>query len=1007
MLTQGISFGGLISGLDTQQIIDQLMAIERRPVDLLTRRQNQYEDLLSAWREVNSKLLSLRSAAESLVKAADFGLFNASSEDEDIVTVSASSRARPESHTLRVFSLAQAQKLSSRVFEAANEALGYSGEILVNDQVVNIASSYSLLDIRDAINAADAGVTASVVKLNDNAYRLVISADEPGKTGFSLLDSSDSDLLQLLGFSTGAEQVKNELDTGGAATDYFTSRTAAIQSLLGLTYAPRGTITINGVGVEIDLATDTLETLKSKIDLAGIEGITTAITSTVVNGVVKYRLEIQGATSFGDTNNVLETLGVLQADFSRGGSQVLKGTVANYGPDGSTPITSGSTWAQIYGANVMAGDTITVTGTDHAGNSISGTYTITDTNGTVQDFLTFLESLFGGGVTATLDAEGRLDVRDKQEGESRLTLTVRTNNEGGGRLNFGTLRISSYGYSIRLAEGRDAEFEIDGIRLSRSSNAISDAVDGLTFTLHKADPDSLVNISVTRDLEGVKQKIRQFTNRYNEIVSYINEQFTYNTETKEAGTLFGDATLRTIQGSIRTALVSSVMGLPSSLNALAQIGISTDRNGLIQIDEGKLTKALEENFEGVVRLFTGRGVASDSDIQVLSFNKYTKAGTYNVVVTQAATQASATGSTNLAGGIASDTALTITDYSTGWSATVQLHAGDTIDTIVSRINEELAREYNQQLTSSIAATAGGSPVTGSTFLTTIDTGAMPAISSGDVITISGRDHDNGSVFATYTVSDSSTVQDLLRAVQNAFGGRVVASLDDEGHILIEDTLAGRSYTTLTLTRSHDGEEYQDFGDFGVSIPGRYSLGITASNEGGYLKLTHNSYGSSNGFTVSETGNELGIAAGTYLGQDVAGTINGEQATGRGRVLTGNSDQTNIAGLAILVKLTPEQLAAQGGDQGTVTIIKGVAQQMKDLLDVITDSYTGYVAKRQQVLQDTIDDIQEQIDLWEERLTLRRRQLESRFTQLERMLATLNRLGSYLGSQLSSFTQLRG
>ncbi|MDZ7373414.1 MAG: flagellar filament capping protein FliD [candidate division KSB1 bacterium] len=1006
MLTQGVSFGGLISGLDTQRIIEQLMAIERRPVDLLTRRQNQYEDLLSAWREVNSKLLSLRSAAESLLEAQDFGLFKASSEDEDLVSVSASSSARPESHTVRVLSLAQAQKLSSRIFEAANEALGYAGEILVNGVAVSIAESYSLLDIRDAINAADVGVTASVVKVAEGAFRLILAANETGSSGFALLDASSTNILQSLGFSTGVERVKNEIDAGGAATDYFASRSASIQALLGMTRAPSGTIRINGVAIEVDLATDTLESLKAKIDAAGIPGVTTSITSTTVEGEVRYRLEIQGASAWEDSDNVLEALGVLQADFSQGSQQVLTGSVANRGADGLTPITASTRWSEIYGANVQVGDTITVIGTDHEGNRVSGVYTISDTGETLQNFLTYLETLFGGKITAGIDATGRLTITDKQVGESRLSIRLTENNEGGGNLNFGTLKVSAYGYSIQLAAGQDAEFEIDGVRLVRSTNVVTDAIDGLTLTLHKADEETPVNISVTRDLDAVKQRIRDFANRYNEIVSYINEQFTYNPETQKAGTLFGDATLRTIQSTIRRVLVESVKGLPSNLNALAQIGISTDRHGLIQIDDAKLTKALEEDFEGVVRLFIGRGSASDSDIQVLSFDKYTKPGTYDVVITQAATRASVVGSVDLTSGLMTDTVLTIQDCHTGWAATIQLRAGENIDTIVSRINEELAREYNQQLSSSVAKTAGGSPIRTSTLLVDVDTGADPALAEGDVITISGWNHDGSSVYGTFTVTATSTVQDLLRKIQDAFAGKVVASLDAEGHILIEDTVAGTSSTSLTLVRTHGGEQFQDFGSFSVRVPGRYSLGITASNENGHLKLVHNSYGSLNGFSVVEGSGQLGIAEGTYTGQDVTGTINGETATGRGRVLTGNSDQTNIAGLAILVKLTPEQLLAQGENQGTVTVTKGVAQQMKDLLDFITDSYTGYVAERQEVLQQIIDNIQERIDIWEDRLALRRVQLENRFTQLERMLATLNSLGSYLGSQLGSISRLR-
>jgi len=184
--------------------------------------------------------------------------------------------------------------------------------------------------------------------------------------------------------------------------------------------------------------------------------------------------------------------------------------------------------------------------------------------------------------------------------------------------------------------------------------------------------------------------------------------------------------------------------------------------------------------------------------------------------------------------------------------------------------------------------------------------------------------------------------------------------------------------------------------------GRYSLAISAANEGGHLKLTHDDYGSGNGFSITQSANYLGITDGEFLGQDVAGTINGETTTGSGQVLTGNSDQPNINGLVLRITLTPEQLTAQGADQGVLNLTMGVAEQMYNHLTKITDQYNGYVAKRQENIQDTIDDIQERIDLMETRVAKKQSNLEAQFVTLERSLAQLNSLGSYLTSQLSGF-----
>jgi len=111
---------GLSSGFDWRSMIDQLMAIEHRRVDLVTAKKTDTENKLAAWRSANSKLLAFKTAAVTLRDPESFQVFSASMttnsstvKASDLLSVSTAAGAAPGTYSLKVTNLAQAQKLSS------------------------------------------------------------------------------------------------------------------------------------------------------------------------------------------------------------------------------------------------------------------------------------------------------------------------------------------------------------------------------------------------------------------------------------------------------------------------------------------------------------------------------------------------------------------------------------------------------------------------------------------------------------------------------------------------------------------------------------------------------------------------------------------------------------------------------------------------------------------------------------------------------------------------------
>ncbi|MCB1154772.1 flagellar filament capping protein FliD [bacterium] len=176
---------GLASGIDSATLIAQLMSIERRPVVRMEQRIQAKQKQLSVYADLKSRLDSLRSAASGIKTASAFSKITASSSNEDLVTVSADGTAQTGSHTLKVSQLATNQISVSQGFASNTAEVGTGTFRITKDgedtDIVLNSTNATLKGLRDAINDADIGITASII--NDGGatpYRLVLSSDDTG-----------------------------------------------------------------------------------------------------------------------------------------------------------------------------------------------------------------------------------------------------------------------------------------------------------------------------------------------------------------------------------------------------------------------------------------------------------------------------------------------------------------------------------------------------------------------------------------------------------------------------------------------------------------------------------------------------------------------------------------------------------------------------------------------------------------------------------------------------------
>ncbi len=597
------AISGISSGMDWSSLIEQIMQIEHRPVDLLEQRKQDYQNKLSAWQEINTRLLSLKSDADNLLSEDDFEIYttelssNTSVDPEDILLATSGSNANPGTYDIRVLRLATSQAIQSKSFTDSNSDLGISGEILINGEVVSISSTDSLMDIAGKINNLNNGVRASIIQIGTDEYRLSLTAEDTGASGFTILNASTDNVLQDLGLAGSAKAILHQVSSG-AESSRFSDSSTAVGSLLSLSSPPSGTVQIAGVNVDIDLSTDSLTDIVNNINTAWQNAGNTGDIAELQQDSNGYYILIN-TTDMTDSGNVLETLGILKSN-QESIAEVQKNSVALN--SGGTPATTSTliTDLDTDTGGPRAGETITISGTDHNGNRVASTFTIGSTS-TVGDLLTSIESAFNNTVTATLTSDGYIEITDKTAGNSQLSVQLFANNEQGGALDLGEFTATVDGYDMQVTTGQDAQIEVNGNVITSGSNSITDVIPGVTLNLKEADPNTTVTLTVEHDIDTIISTIESFFNSANDIISYINDQYEF--EEGNAKPLSGDQTLHMLKMDLTEDLKDPVSGLDSNKNFLSWIGITTDNNGIFSVDEETLREKLATNFDDVRNLF--------------------------------------------------------------------------------------------------------------------------------------------------------------------------------------------------------------------------------------------------------------------------------------------------------------------------------------------------------------------------------------------------------------------
>lgn len=373
-----------------------------------------------------------------------------------------------------------------------------------------------------------------------------------------------------------------------------------------------GTLTISAGSssfeVDVTAANNTLAGLRDSINA---EGKSAGISATIVSDSSGSRLVLSsGKTGEGNDIKVMAS-----EDGVTSGTVAL--TTQAFQPSVSLKL-----------PNIAGGALSTFQGGDIAISSGSVNLNVTIPDGFTLEDVRDLININGNpqGISAAIesDSSGARLVLSSSNGSS-LTSTVTSS---GGSVGSNALTAlapasdavatatgpnSSTGAAGIITQAKSAVLFVDGLKVVSDSNSVTTAVEGVTLSLVSAQSATdiaagkTIDITVGTDKATVKGNLQKFVDAYNSMMTTVGQLTAVvpvgEDDAPVTGALVGDVTARGLVAGLRAELVK--MSSDGSIKALAQLGITTQKDGTLKIDDTVLSSALDNNFDQVAEYLAG------------------------------------------------------------------------------------------------------------------------------------------------------------------------------------------------------------------------------------------------------------------------------------------------------------------------------------------------------------------------------------------------------------------
>ena len=599
----GISIPGVTDKYNTNETIEKLMQVERVPLTREEKQLETYKSQQNAWRDINTKLSSLRDSTKTLYSYENpFNNKLTTSTDENAITAEANRSAQLQSFKIDVIQPASSDRFLSAELENDFKVPAGTYTYKVGEKSINMNwKGGSLKDFSAAINKRGNGVIkSSIIGASTGKKSLLIEAVPTGKENRLIFENDaktfafDSDMIG---------KVQPQTTTFGNSQDEI----APVQEIIyedEPSYMP------------------VLSLTKTKLDQENVNVQPRGAYQIEIPAKVKadQNLHIQLTIKANETSDITPEINesLVQPEIPDAGFAEFAGIVVSNADSDSNlnlpkeppaPLEPYQTESVLYA--VME---------DGSEKEIP---TPDILNGKIQE----------------------IDVNPKNY-PGLKAIAVRNRNTGT------ELEVSSfsaldpttdlgYGPKNAISVADDAVIKYEGITITRPSNKIDDVVPEITLNIHDKT-EKTATIAVKPDVESSKDAILTFVGQYNQAVAELNilsqnkseiiDELDYLTdeekdaEREKLGMFSTDFSLTNIKSNMQSIVSAGYKFSDNAeVNMLSQVGIGTNQSGFsggysqsklrgyLEIDEKKLDAALENHLDDIKSIF---GYDSDGDLIV-------------------------------------------------------------------------------------------------------------------------------------------------------------------------------------------------------------------------------------------------------------------------------------------------------------------------------------------------------------------------------------------------------
>lgn len=586
---------GVTSKINSDKMIENLLKLERIPLERLEEKKELGKEQKKIWLDLNRKITNLRDSSKTLYSFQNpFDDKVAASSNESILTAVASRNAMEEKRDIKVVKIANADKFVSRPIPSTTkvEAGAYTFNIGEKEYKLNFGGG-SIRAFSDYINRIGKDeLHSSIINYDsDNIYFVIESKIEGSENRLSF-DNKATDFALNIGIIKNQSSDKRDIE----ATDANVVRWTAPLEKTDYSIAD-GAITVKA-GKELSLK------VVPPVQIGSTSNMVLEMDVTLKN-IPETAIQNETPPPSGPS---IPSSGKIEFE-----NIIIENSPFDVPTPKWTPPPTPPEKITDMGIFFLA-----------VGGKIEKAPEIADTETTQKIEIPL--SLYNGDFSA-------LNIRNKNTYKDLTVSNIRVYNPN-------EIGDTVPGNAITTAS--DAVIEIDGIKLNRSSNTIDDIIPGVTLNLHSAGNQE-VEIEIKPDAENIKSSIIEVVGYYNNLISELHilsrnndeiiSELTYLSEDEQEaarnrlGKLTGEFSITQMRDRLQRIVTNHYPGPDDNddgVTILSQLGISTNTGsysgggqtklrGYLEIDESKLDEAIATKSSTIKYLF---GYDSDDDLAI-------------------------------------------------------------------------------------------------------------------------------------------------------------------------------------------------------------------------------------------------------------------------------------------------------------------------------------------------------------------------------------------------------